>query len=231
MARGVQLQQLVIKLKQMVGQSSNPAAGVDDLDALKEAIRETQETLYDEFDWAFLRVVTSKDMAAGQRYYDFPTDLNLDRIEEVANYWSGSPHPISRGIGFEEYDQYDSDEDERADPVRKWDVRWTGSAPQMEVWPIPSGNDQVIKFRGIRPLRALVADTDVADLDDRLIVLFAAADILAEKDSKKAGRVSARAQARLATVRQQSSAGSDMIVYGGGTSGRAPRDHVVIRVR
>ena len=230
--RGVQLQNLVIRLKQMVGQSSNPSAGVDDLDAIKEAIRETQEVLYDEYDWPFLRVIRSKDMAAGQRFYDFPTDLNLDRLEEISNYWSGQPHPLTRGIGFGEYGQYDSDNDERADPVRRWDVRWTGTTPQMEVWPIPVANDQVIKFRGIRTLRPLVTDSDVCDLDDRLIVLYAAADILSEQGSKKSERIAARAQARFATMKSRANTGgADTIVYGGGAMQRPTRDHVIIRVR
>lgn len=228
--RGVQLQQLVIQLKQMVGQSSNPSAGIDDLDALKEALRETQEFFYDEYDWHFLRVEASKALAAGQRYYDFPTEINPDRVEKVVNYWSGQPHPIERGIDFDQYAQYDSDADERVDPVRRWDVRWTGTAMQLEAWPIPAGNDQTLKFIGIRPLRALIQNTDTCDLDSRLIVLFAAADLLAEKDSKKAQRVAARAGQRLATLRQQSKAGAETIVYGGAMQ-RPKRDHVVIRVR
>jgi hypothetical protein len=39
----------------------------------EQTLRDTQERLYDEFDWPFLKVQRDKVLAAGQRYYDVPT--------------------------------------------------------------------------------------------------------------------------------------------------------------
>lgn len=230
MARGTQLIQLVEMLKAEAGHSTRVNVGVDKLPEIKQILRRTQETLYDESDWPFLRVAPYKDLAAGQRYYDFPADLDLERVEQAAVWYSGTPKPIIRGIGFDEYAQYDSENDERADPVLKWDVRWTGSAEQIEVWPIPSSDDQQLQFIGIRPLRALVSDSDVADLDDQLIVLYAAAELLARQGSKDAQAKLGAAQARFARLKGRVKGASEMTTLGTGNSYRTLRGRTIIRV-
>lgn len=227
MARGKQLSQLVDMLRAETGQSTSVSVGVSKLPELKQLLRRTQETLYDAYDWPFLRVQPFKNLSAGARYYDFPTDLNMERVEEVVVWWNGEPFPLTRGIGFENYAAYDSANDERTDPVTHWDVRWTGSAEQVEVWPIPATtytttNKYRLQFKGIRPLRTMVSDSDVADLDDQLIVLFAAAEILARQKSEDAQAKQAKAVERFNTLKGRTRGGSSMFVLGGGT-GRDPQ--------
>lgn len=179
MARGTQLLQLVTMLRDETGRANSVAVGVDDVPALKQIINRWQNTLYDKHDWPFLRTVFDRiPLEAGSRYYDFPATLNFDRIEDVA-VWDGStPLPLTRGIGFGEYAIYDSENDVRAEPTLRWDVRWRDTKEMVEVWPVPSTNNLNLQFIGIRKLRALVANADVADLDDHMIVLYAAAELL-----------------------------------------------------
>ena len=230
MARGKTLAELVSDLKAETGESTLVSVGIGNLPAIQQKIRRTQETLYDEFDWPHLKIFVSKTMTAGQRFYDLPTEINYERILNVAHWYNDLPTPIGRGIGFDHYSQYNSDADDRADPVLAWDVRWRSTVEQIEVWPIPATSGDTIQFEAIRKLRALTADADVADLDDRLIVLYAAADILARQGAKDAQRIAALALARFNKLKGLAQAGSPMVTLGGTSQPRKPRDHVTIRV-
>src|SRR5262245_45580808 len=150
MARGTQLLQLVTLLRDELGRSNSVAVGVDDIPSLKSTLRRVQETLYDAEEWPHMRTVfPRKLMQAGERFSDFPTDMNFDRLEDVALWYNGRPIPVLRGIGFDEYAIHDSENDVRNDPVRAWDVRWTGTKEQVEVWPVPaSTNAMGLQFKG-----------------------------------------------------------------------------------
>jgi hypothetical protein len=129
-------------------------------------------------------------MQAGQRYYDFPTDLNLERVERVEFKWDDRWHQLEYGIGRTQLDQYDSDRDVRSWPIYRWKE---AEDNQIEVWPVPSLDGSIdpptglLRFTGIRALRPLVQESDRADLDDTLLVLFSAAEILAREKAADAG--------------------------------------------
>jgi hypothetical protein len=200
--RGTQLIQLVTMVREEIGRATSVAVGVDDIPGLKQKIRSRQELLYDTYVWPFLRqVFPQKLLQANERYYDFPVGLNLERVESVVVYYSNLPRPIERGITYVEYAIYNPALGATSEPAMKWDVRWTGVKEQFEIWPIPSGNDQQIEFTGIRNLRPLIQDSDVADLDDQLIVLDVASELLQRQGSASAQEVQSRASSRLATLR------------------------------
>lgn len=230
MARGTQLGDLLSQLRHEIGDSSSLSVGTGTTDSLKHVLRRKQEELYDEYDWPFLRVYKSKTLSAGDRYYDWPSGLDPDHIDKVVVWHSGSPQPIERGIGFEEYAAHSSDDDERADPVLRWDVRWTGSTDQIEVWPIPASDGDTLQFEGRRPLSDLVDESDTADLDDRMIVLFAAAEILTRRESKDAEAKLSLARRRLKFVRSRSKAGSSTATMGGAGKQPSQRGRTIIRV-
>ena len=82
-------------------------------------------------------------------------------------------------------------------------------------------------FKGMRPLRPLIALTDVADLDDDLIVLFAAAEELAAQKAKDADRKAQLAQAHLVSLLANAQSGSSTVQMGLGSSrGRIGRTTV-----
>ena len=137
---------------------------------------------------------------------------------------------MDRGIGFEQYAAYDSDADERSDPTMLWDERWTGSATQIEVWPIPSSNDMTMRMLSLRPLPALTSNDDTAALDDRLITLYAAAELLAGRDAKDARLKLAAAQDYKASLLANAQGGRAPIVMGGGGAPSRRSGHTIIRV-
>lgn len=195
MATGTQLSVLVSNLRTVLGQTTNVNVGVDQIPALQVALRMAQNFLWHRHEWPHLRLFKTLTLNAGQRYYDCPAGINYDRIIEACVFVGQRPIPVSRGIGFAEYAQFNSDLDLRSDPVRAWDlVRVDPTKTQIEVWPIPVTASS-LGFSSLANLRALSANADVCDLDDDLIVLSAAVDRLLDKESPSAGAVAKRADA------------------------------------
>jgi hypothetical protein len=232
MPRGVALSSLVTQLRAEVRRSTNVSVGVDDLDNVKQVLRRVQETLYDEHDWPFLRFLTTKTLSAGSRYYDLPDGLTSDQIEQVSFLWNGTWQPVSRGIGFDEYSIFDPDADERSDPVLRWDLRSTAlNAEQIEVWPLPASNGNKLGFQGKRDLGPLIADSDISTLDDKLIVLYAAAELLAAQKAADANIKMAAALARLSTLKARAAGPAKRYVMGAGHDiDRAPVGRAVVRI-
>lgn len=166
--------------------SLNAAHNTQDAARQVIVLQRTQEWLWRDFDWPHLRVDRFIELQAGQRYYDMPEDLDIDRIQRVAVRHDNIYCDLRAGIHEEQYAVFDSDLDARSWPVMRWQIT---EDEQVEVWPIPNGNydpdtlNGRIKITGIRQLQPFVAESDRADLDDRLIVLYAAAEYLAAKDS------------------------------------------------
>lgn len=200
MGRGVSLGELVTQLRIEANLDANPALSINIIDTMKRALRSEQERLYDEFDWPFLKITSDKLMEAGSRYYDIPTDMNLERIQKVDVLYGARWLPVQRGISLDDYNTINSDIDTRMDPVRKWDVRDTGVGVQVEVWPVPASNGAALRFTGIKKLPALIANNDVAVLDDQMIILFVAAEMLVERNQKAASLKLARAKDRKNTL-------------------------------
>src|SRR3546814_13361666 len=87
MARGTQFRVLVEMLKAEIGASTLVSVGVDALPEHKQAIVRTQALLYDEYDWPFLQIRPFKDLEAGEKYYDFPTEIGrVSCRERVCQY-------------------------------------------------------------------------------------------------------------------------------------------------
>lgn len=231
MPTNVLLSQLVEDVRVEIGDDTVINVGAGETAALKNRIKRKQQEYYERFDWPDLRFTFEIALQAGERYYDIPTNLVTGKIERVAVFYSGQPVPVERGISFEEYAAYDSDSDERASPVQRWDIKRSATATsQIEVWPIPDAdNDQRLQFRGLKGLRALAADADRCDLDSNLIVLGVAADIMAKKDDPGAKRVATRAEELYVRLTGN--------VQGGGKTipqGRTPpvfADKAIVRVR
>lgn len=213
MARGTQLQELVAQLRAETGRSQSVAVGTSELDNLKHQLRRMQVLLYDDYAWPFLRIERTVTLSAGQRYYDFPADLNYDRIECVKFKYNNIYTLLERGISFDDYSVYDSGDGDRSSPALKWDLKNTGSGEQLEIWPIPN-EAGTVHFFGTKSLSAMTQDDDRADLDDLLIVLFCAAEILARQKSPDAKTKMDLANARLLRLRANSQAGAKTVQVG-----------------
>lgn len=189
MARNVTLGELIDDVRAEAGHSLQANLGASMREVLIKVLQRQQRRLWEDYDWTFLRVQRDVPVQAGQRYYSFPSDLNLERIEKVEFKWDDRWHKLEYGVGPAQYDQFDSDRDVRSWPVYRWQEHEDN---QVELWPIPSLNGTAsplagaVRFTGIRKLRTLVADGDRADLDDTLLVLFSAAEILAREKASDA---------------------------------------------
>lgn len=213
MARGTQLSALVDQLRAEIGASTNVAMGVNMLPNLKQILRRTQERLWAEFEWPFAYIERDEPLLNGQRYYTFDNDIDFDRISKADVKWSDNWRPLAYGIGAEQYNRMDSEAGEKEDPVTNW-RHYEGN--QFEVWPVPASDDAKIRFKAIKKLPALVNDSDTATLDDNLIVLHAAAELLARSKSEDA---SAKQQAAVSLLIKLKGQGikTDVFILGGGT--------------
>ncbi len=213
MSRGTTLENLVQMLRAECRSSTATSMGLDHQDYLKQVIRRTYEELYDNNDWPFMRITrenAGKTLAAGQRYYDFPVELNRDKPFKVWHKYNGVWLPLKQGIAPDEYTSYDSDSDDRSDPAQKWEL-YGGS--QFEIWPLPSTNGGEIRFEGTRNFTRLNDSSDRADLDDVLITLFGAAEVLASKNQKDADIKQQKGNARLRAL-LGNTASSKRVVFG-----------------
>jgi hypothetical protein len=191
MARGVQLGVMMSKLRGEIRDSQSVALGVNAAENYKTIMRRHQETLWQDYEWPFLKTYRDDLVPAGTRYQQYPAGLDFERTIEVFQKSSGEWAPISYGITPAHLNQYDSDEGTRADPIRAWQHQPDNNG--YEVWPIPQ-TDTPLRFRGTGKLKPFIAETDVCTLDDQLIVLFAAAELLAARGAKDADAKLAAAQ-------------------------------------
>lgn len=228
MAIGTAFSELVSRVRSETFRSDNLSVGVDDLHIIKEKVNAAYATLYTDHDWHHLKTVFDRiPLSAGQRYYDFPTGLNAERIIEAVVWWSGKPTPLERGIDFDDYASYSPEDDERVDPALKWDVKWTGSATQLEFWPLPDSNDQEAQFKGIYAAPRLVADTDLCRLDDNLVVLFASAAVLGKGKNET---ILAQAQDHLRILKARGKGGEQRHQMGLGSYVNDGKPNFVVRI-
>lgn len=188
MARDTSFLALVQRVRDESGRANSVSVGVDDLDALKTLVNRVYTTLYNKYDWPFLRTrFTPITVSAGQRYKDLPSALNIERVEEVIVWYNDLAYKIEKGISPQDYAIWNPDDDERSDPIQRWDYLYVEeqSAPQIEVWPLPSVA-QELQFTGIRNISRLVADADKCKIDDDLVVLYAVAELAARQQNKDA---------------------------------------------
>jgi len=191
--------------------SSNTSRGIDHLEHIKQLVKRTAITLADDFDWEHLEINRDHDesrvqLQAGSRLYDFPTNLNVQKIGAMWLKWGNIWRKVDYGIDFANYSGLDPDNGSRADPVLRWDFRDHG---QFEVWPVPASNGDTgapysnwVGFEGQKTATVYVNDTDRCDIDDLLVALNVAGELLAENGQKGASDAKfAAANRRMRQVR------------------------------
>jgi len=151
-----------------------------------------------------------------------PDGLVFERIERIetkhGDYWT----KLHYGIGAQEYNQHDSDRGIQSSPIRRFD---TYENNQIEFWPIPANNSNAttgtdsVRIYGIRNLSPFVAEADTADLDDQLIILYSAAEILSRQKQADAQNKLAAAQAHYARLKARMSKTETFVIGGGEPEG------------
>lgn len=194
--RGRTFAQLLESVRYETGRSASTTLGQNEAEALKHRINRAYEFFWFDHEWAFLKIMDAdKAVTAGVYEIDPPTEIDLERIEKVAVDYGGTWHPLERGIDTELYNIQDSEDNERSEPIERYDIQWTGSAPQIVLWPRPSV-DTTVRFQGRKAFAKLVNDSDVCLLDDQLIYMHVAAELLAKQESPDAGTMATAAGRR-----------------------------------
>lgn len=229
--RGTSLVQLLTKYRSESRMSRNVAHNAADRDRQVEHIQTVQEWLWEDFDWPMLRVSRTVEIAAGQNTYDMPDDLHLDRTQKAELWYGGRYLPLTNGIDARHYSTFNPALDQRSWPITNWRI---AEDEQLEVWPMPSQDYDAttleghIKLTGIRKLRPLIADTDVADLDDQLIVMFCAAEVLAATGAKDANLKLDKANKRYNKLRGNQQRRRVTSMFGGQQSQRPERIPIAV---
>lgn len=232
MARGKSFISLIVDLRNELGRADDTAIGGDDLPSLKRTLNRVYETLWDEYDWPHLRGVRDKiTLAAGTQFYDVPVEIDIEGIESVHVWWGGIAHPMIRGITMADYNSYDSTTSERAEPALKYDIRDVDGTPEIEVWPIPVTSAQELQIVGRRKFARMVADANLCLLDDQMVVLFSAAQILKRQKSMDWEDIFNLARARKSRLQGRVAGNDDAPVRIGLGNRPGPRPHkAVVRV-
>lgn len=197
MARGSTLSTLVSMLKAEIGYSLTAGVATAEDARLKVLLANTQKWLAQDFEWPFMKRTGDVALSAGDRTATLPTTLDPDRPYQVFSLDVNTWRPLTSGITPEDFTTWDSDADERTSPILKWQY---STDTTFEVWPLPVA-DTTVRFTGAKKLATLTSDSDTADLDDLLIVLFTAAELLANQKQADASAKLARAQARYAQLK------------------------------
>jgi len=219
MARNVTLAKLVEELRAEIGASTNVSQGIGSLPSLEQTIRRNQERLYHEYNWPHLIIDRDEPLVMHGRYYTFDADVNFERILGAWVKYSDTWRPLQYGFDPLAYNTQDPEDGEYEDPVRRWRHYEDN---QFEVWPVPTANNiQAIRFRALRYLNPLLANTDKCDIDSTLIVLFSAAEILTRLKAQDADSKLALANQHYRMIRGNYDK-SQPFIMGGGISTTKP---------
>lgn len=232
MARGTALSTMVAQLRKEIGESSSTSFGQNRKEALEEILARTQETLYEDFDWPHMTIEVEDSLdeqtvnggtGEGQGKYIYPATINQDRVmrtwckemsgTDIIRIWEIEYAPEKWPWVLDEFNAANAEYDDNVCYWRHYQAGISGSEA-YEVWPQPSSDTIKIVFEALAPLSAFASDSDTADLDDRLIVLTAAAEILEQQKNPRARIVQVKAAARYNRLRGSQRRGRKMFQIG-----------------
>jgi hypothetical protein len=202
---GDTLATLIEEVQYELGQAATPAVGQQYREHIKSRINREYRRLYHDFDWPHLRERVISATQAGDRYYDYPAGVTLERTIEVWRRWGARWAKLDRGIELCDFNIFDSEGGGRSDPIMKWAPY---GAQQIEVWPIPeTGFTQGLAWVVKRAYTPLVDESDVCDLDTDLLVLHTAAELARRFSNDDAQILLGRATQHYATLKSRSQRG------------------------
>lgn len=226
--RGRKLVELVKMVKGELGHNMETGVAVNGDARLKQMFENTQLLLSSQLDWPFLERQWDKVIEPGIQTTPMPINMpageriNTERPMKAEVLFDTFYQPVFFGIDSCEYNILTTHQD----PITRWRYHSDGELGDViEVWPIPV-TAQTLRITAQRQLRPLKADTDVADLDDLLLVYFVAADLSQETESKSAPAKAMKAKERLRSVTQTIANRPEPIVLGANLlPGRYGRRH------
>lgn len=185
---------------------------------LNSFLRTSQAFLYEEYDFVELKTEDDTTCGVDQTLYDYPTDcdpMQISAVELVDNSTSTpNIHPMRQGI-YWEHDNY-------ATPStipRRYDL-----LDQIEIWPSPDSVNYDIRLHYIERLATFTSDSDLATINEDLILTLAIGDAKAHYQHPDAPLYFDRAAQLLGSLKKKNM-GTERFIRPNksmrGTSGRA----------
>lgn len=225
MARARTLNQLLNSLQAEAGMSLLPASAVSTRDHRVQLLNRVQARFYAAWDWDFAWVKRDVSVVKGDRYLNLPNDLDFERANQTWLTEAGASDWRQLGYGVTEAQYRVTWEGTEGCPQR-WGPSEGG---QFELWPV-ADNSYTVRFRGCKVCPLMVNDSDRAVLDDMLIVLHAASEVMKRAKLPDWEDKLREGQTHFKSLRAQTGGNKRRpIVSGGGISGLigdAPRTPV-----
>lgn len=182
------LDELVTDTLRDSGYSDVPGQNEAVYNSVLQLVQNACEQVATSHEWPHLFRRGFLNLVEGQRLYDLPSTLDIDRLTSAKIRYGSSWLPLVYGIDDGHYATYDPFLDERANRV----LNYQRYGDQIEVWPTPdhgydaSNGDAQIMFTGMMLFERPVNGSDVVDLDDQLVVLLASSFLLARNSQRDA---------------------------------------------
>jgi hypothetical protein len=201
MPLGVTLLELRRDLRAETGTSLNPAQGVQAQGTLDLMLARQQRELWDAYTWQHLQMWKDIPLAQNQKLYDYPLEIAFDQITRMyVAQGNGDWRPLVYGIAPH---MVRLNSNNVGTPLRWRNVATvsvatgtpvTNPVGQFELLPVPAIEGYTLRIEGQAPVSPLIADTDTCILDSKVIVLFAAAEVMATQKNEAASMKLTKAQ-------------------------------------
>lgn len=194
------LNEVVEITRHEAGLSSNTSRGIDKLDQIKQMIRRTYTMLCEDYDWPHLEIskdsaISRKLLQAGSSTYTLPDAINPQKVTGAWVKWGSVWEELEYGIDYNSFNASDPDANQRQDPITHWEFV---NSNEFEVWPLPATNGVAdgineVAFEGQKLPEQLTADDSRMDMDDILVSLMVATELLAGNEQDKAAQLKGQA--------------------------------------
>lgn len=187
----------VYNLRAEAGHSLSTAQGQNVIDTLKYLLKRAQLELWTAYQWPTLMQSGDVQTVQGQFLYAYPSTFDFEMIRKSYTAPANSTQWGDFIYGLDEsFIMPGGANSQSGDGPQVW--RPEGN--QFRIWPTPISTNWWIRFRGMKPLAAFIADADVSTLDAMSIVLFVAAELLARAKAEDAANKLKKAQNHLLSV-------------------------------
>lgn len=227
MPLNVTLLELRRDLRAETGQSLTLSQGVQSQLTQDNQLNRQQLELWDAWTWPHLTRWVDKPYSAGQEIYDYPDDMPLDQIRRIFISEGGNGAWQELRYGIHAFDTGPTSAP--GTPIR-WGNQVTVTNGKTDplgkimLVPTPAGSG-ILRFEGQAPCNPMVADDDKCVLDSKVIVLFAAAEILAFQKVEAAALKLTKAQNYLRKLLQNNGADKRTNFNMGGSGRSTGIDH------
>jgi len=179
------LGQLRAEMQTRLGFGMSGQAGIVNSPIMDSFLQSAQDQLYEVCDWRELCSVDERLTGTDQRYYDYPDNCNVERIQRIAVWNGGEWQDLNEGISLAQ----------RSVDLHDYPMCFE-RREQIELWPVPAAQYQM-RTEFVRTLGQFTESDHRASLPDRDIFLLALADAKAHYRQPDAENLRKQADALL----------------------------------